>query len=140
MKLIRREKLTGALKGKVHIEYDDERGRRVSFITTIGSDSDLAGFAVVAPLTGRRFETHTEEYNVKRRGKRPGSPESKIVQELHDKSGKTERAWKERGGTYGRITDHRGTVIQGPVFRNDAERKSYISVYNSLNRLHIHEA
>lgn len=140
MKLIRREELTGALKGRVEIEFDDERGRRVSFITAIGSASDVAGRPVEQPLQGRRFETHTEEYNVKRRGIKPGSPQAKIVQELHDKSGKTEAAWKARGGKYGRITDHRGTVIQGPVFRNDAERKPYIALYNSLNRLHLHEA
>lgn len=139
MKLIRREVLTGALAGKVEIEYDNERGRRTSFITAIGSDADIYCRPTTQALTGRRFETHTEEYNVKRRGMKPGTPQTKISQEFHDKTGKTAKAWTERGGKYGRFVDHRGTVIQGPVFRNDAERKPYIALYNSLNRLHIHE-
>jgi len=141
MRLVRRTELTGKLAGRVEIEYTDDRGRTSTFITAIGSDSDVLGQPVQRPLAGRRFATHTVEMNAKRHFMDPTSPQAQICRELHDKSGKTERAWRERGGTYGRVTDHRGTVFQGPVFKNDAERKPYIALHNSLNpRQQISEA
>ena len=137
--MVRRTELKGELKGRVQIVLEDDE-REISFITAIGSDSDVQCRPALRPLQGRRFATHVEEYNVQRRGKKPGSPEAMICQELHDKTGRAEAEWKKMGGTYGRITDHRGTVIAGPVFRNDAERARYIGVYNEGRRMKISEA
>jgi hypothetical protein len=139
MKLLERKKIGD---GKVFVRVLNDDGNEQGWVTSEGSDSDIQ----LRPHrhgahAGRRFESHIEEYNVKRRGMKEGSLRSKICQELHERSGKTEAAWRERGGNYGRMTDQRGTVIAGPIFRSDRERSSYIQLHNSLHpRMQFHEA
>jgi hypothetical protein len=138
MRLLKRDVLRGDLAGKVEITIDDDQGREITFITTIGSDSDVQGAPASRPLAGRRFGTFVEEYNACRRGK--SGPAASISQELHDKTGVAEKKWKARGGLYGRFRDDRGVVIAGPVFRNDREMREYIPILNEGRRHKVNEA
>jgi len=136
MRLVRRTLLKGELKGRVEIVLEDDE-RTVSFITAVGSDSDVQMRPAARPLTGRRFATHVEEYLTKRRGLR--GKRAQICEELHDKTGRSEALWKKQGGLYGCETDARGRIFRGPVFRNDAEVKSYLRILNDGQRKTVHE-
>lgn len=136
MSRVTRKVLTGPFKGKVEITIEDDE-RILSFMTAIGSDSDVAARPVGRPLTGRRFATYVEEYNTQRRGL--SGKRARICEELHDKTGRSEAAWKKQGGLYGCETDARGRVFRGPVFRNDAEVKSYLRILNDGQRKTIQE-
>ena len=139
MRLKSRTELTGPLQGRVEIVYEED-GRELSFITAIGSASDVAGQPVAEAHRGRRYATHVEEMN--RRRHFVTDETAHVCQELHDPTGAVERAWKERGGKYAHTRNARGNLVAGPVILRDADYREYVKVHNAIapRGRQLHEA
>lgn len=130
-RLIRREEIGD---GRVTIEIKNDRGRTTIWTTNIGAPDDVA---VDPQAVGPRrkaleaFDSHVEEMNARLHFKKKGTIEAQICRELHDKTGKVEKAWRAAGGKYGRVANRRGNMVQGPIL-TDRQRGEYVRLWNQI--------